>query len=89
MISRISARNRNLKTSKAPLESQAQGSSSFTNTATNQRGCPKDSKFRPDFQRVRGDRVAVYGGCRFEREWEDGGSDESGYESLKSGKLDG
>jgi|SRR6218665_578073 len=41
------------------------------------------SKFRSDFQRVRGYRVAVYNWCRLERKWEDGGSDESGYEFLK------
>ena len=36
-------RNRNLQTSKAPFESQAQSTSLFTSAAYNQRGCPKDS----------------------------------------------
>jgi len=31
--------NRNLQTSKAPLESQAQGTSLFTSAASNQKGC--------------------------------------------------
>src|ERR1043165_7585623 len=35
-------RNRNLQTSKAPLESQAQGTSLFTSAASSQRGCPKE-----------------------------------------------
>ena len=35
--------NRNLQTSKAPLESQAQGTSLFTIAASSQRGCPKIS----------------------------------------------
>jgi len=33
--------NRNLRISKAPLESQAQGTSLFTSAAWNQRSCPK------------------------------------------------
>src|SRR6218665_230762 len=36
--------SRNLQTSKAPLKSQAQGTSSFTSAASNQIGCPKDSQ---------------------------------------------
>jgi len=37
-------RNRNLGISRAPLKSQEyQGTSLFTSTATNQRGCPKGS----------------------------------------------
>jgi len=37
-------RNRNLKTSRAPLKNQAhQGTSLFTSAATNQRGFPKGS----------------------------------------------
>src|SRR6218665_2512369 len=35
--------NRNLQTSKAPLKSQAQGTSLFTSAASNQRGFPKNS----------------------------------------------
>jgi len=57
--------NRNLHTSKAPLESQMHGAILFTSAATNQRGCPSDivqRKLRSDFQRVREDRVAVKAG---------------------------
>ena len=35
-------RNRKLQTSKAPLKSQAQGTSLFTSAASNQRGFPKN-----------------------------------------------
>ena len=35
-------RNRKLQISKAPLESQAQGTSLFTSAASNQRGYSKD-----------------------------------------------
>ena len=38
-----SNRNRQLQTSKAPLKSQAQGTSLFTSAASNQRGFPKNS----------------------------------------------
>jgi len=33
--------HRHLKISRAPLKSQAQGTSLFMSAATNQRGCPK------------------------------------------------
>ena len=49
-------RNRNLKTSKAPLKSEAhQGTSLFTSAATNQRGVPKggQEKLRSEFQSTR------------------------------------
>ena len=39
--SRNRNRNRKLQTSKAPLKSQAQGTSLFTSAASNQRGFPK------------------------------------------------
>ena len=50
-------RNRHLGISRVPLKSQEhQGTSLFTSTATNQRGCPKGSpphiKLRSDFQMV-------------------------------------
>ena len=35
-------RNHNLQTSKAPLESQAQGTSLSTSAASSQKGCPKE-----------------------------------------------
>jgi len=34
--------NRNLQTSKEPLESQAQGPVLFTSASSSQRGCPKE-----------------------------------------------
>ena len=55
-------RNRNLKTSKALLRSQAhQGTSLFTSAATNQRGFPKGFKRSsgPNSRVPGGDRVAV------------------------------
>ena len=42
--------NRNLQTSKVPLKSQAQGTSLFTSTASNQRGCPKNSTWEAKVQ---------------------------------------
>jgi len=35
-------RNRNLQISKAPLESQAQGTRLFTSAASSQKGCPRE-----------------------------------------------
>src|SRR6218665_3879568 len=55
-------RNRNLRTSKALLKSQAhQGTSLFTSAATNQRGFPKGVKRSsgPNSRVPGGDRVAV------------------------------
>jgi len=55
-------RNSDLQISRAPFKSQAQGTSLFTSAATNQRGCRKgivQGKLRSNFQRVRGDRIAV------------------------------
>ena len=39
--------NRNLKISKSPLKSQAQGTSLFTSAASNKRGYPEDSPWDP------------------------------------------
>src|SRR6218665_521066 len=55
-------RSRNLRTSRAPLKSQAnQGTSLFTSAATNQSVFQRvvNGGLRSDFQRVRGDRVGV------------------------------
>src|SRR6218665_3427536 len=43
ILGRNRNRNRKLQTSKAPLKSQAQGTSLFTSAASNQRGFPKNS----------------------------------------------
>jgi len=40
-IELVRVRNRDLKISRSPLKSQAQGTSLFTSVATNHRGCPK------------------------------------------------
>lgn len=47
------------------IESQAHGISLLMTTATNNRGCPRDvrDRFRFDFQRVRGDKIAVTAGA--------------------------
>jgi len=68
-----------------PLKKQTQGTSLFTSAAISQKVV--QSKLTSDFQRVRGDRVAVKVGCRSEREWEDEGSDEPGWEILKRWHL--
>jgi len=60
--SSVFLQTRDLQTSKAPLKSQAQGTSLFMSTASNQRGYPKDhrlikkivrGRLRSGFQRVR------------------------------------
>ena len=56
VLSKVSARNRNhkLQISKAPLKSQAQGTSLFTSAASNQRGFPiVRGRLRSGCQRVR------------------------------------
>jgi len=58
--------NRNLQTSRAPLKSQAQGTSLFLSATSNQRGCPElvshvlvHGRFISGCQWVRGGRVAA------------------------------
>ena len=53
------ARNRNhkLQTSKAPLKSQAQGTSLFTSAASNQRGFPKNSPWEAQVRLPEGERI--------------------------------
>ena len=52
-------RNRNLKTSKAPLESQAQGTSLFTSAVSNQRGCQKNSPLEAQVWLPEGERRQI------------------------------
>ena len=49
-INKDTVPNRNLQTSKAPLKSQAQGTSLFTSAASNQRGFPKNSPWEAQVQ---------------------------------------
>jgi len=51
--------NCNLQTSKAPLKSQAQGTSLFTSAVSNQRGCPKDSLLKAPVQLPEGERRQI------------------------------
>src|SRR6218665_1208527 len=50
-------RNRKLQTSKAPLKSQAQGTSLFTSAASNQRGFPKNSPWEAQVRFPEGARM--------------------------------
>src|SRR6218665_2870311 len=50
-------RNRKLQTSKAPLKSQAQGTSLFTSAASNQRGFPKNSPWEAQVRFPEGERM--------------------------------
>src|SRR6218665_485039 len=50
-------RNRNLQTSKAPLKSQAQGTSLFTSATSNQRGFPKNSPWEAQVRFPEGERM--------------------------------
>src|SRR6218665_3033429 len=49
--------NRKLQTSKAPLKSQAQGTSLFTSAASNQRGFPKNSQWEAQVRLPEGERM--------------------------------
>lgn len=53
--------NRHLKTSTAPLESHAHGTSLFKRATSNQRGCPKSCR-RGSYPVARGGIVAVNAG---------------------------
>ena len=48
--------NRNLQTSKAPLNSQAQGTSLFTSAASNQKGCLNDGPWEAQVRLPEGER---------------------------------
>ena len=51
--------NHNLQTSKAPLKSQAQGTSLFTSAASNQRGCPRNSPWEAPVRLPEGERRQI------------------------------
>ena len=50
-------RNRKLQTSKAPLKSQAQGTSLFTSATSNQRSFPKNSPWEAQVRFPEGERM--------------------------------
>src|SRR6218665_3018455 len=50
-------RNRKLQTSKAPLKSQAQGTSLFMSAASNQRGFPKNNPWEAQVRFPEGERM--------------------------------
>src|SRR6218665_169511 len=52
-------RNRKLQTSKAPLKSQAQGTSLFTSAASHQRGFPKNSPWEAQVRLPEGERRQI------------------------------
>ena len=52
-------RNRKLQTSKAPLKSQAQGTSLFTSAALNQRGFAKNSPWEAQVRLPKGERRQI------------------------------
>ena len=62
--------NRNLQTSKAPLQSQAQGTSLFTSDATNQRGYPKSTNYHGTVTTTFRSRSIGYAGSK---SYKDGG----------------
>src|SRR6218665_3506060 len=77
-------RNRKLQTSKAPLKSQAQGTSLFTSAASNQRGFPKNSPWEaqvcfPEGERMRQIRGVVQRIVR--------GKLRSGCQKVRGGRL--
>ena len=55
----IGNRNRKLQTSKAPLKSEAQGTSLFTSAASNQRGFPKNSPWEAQVRLPEGERRQI------------------------------
>src|SRR6218665_3384753 len=52
-------RNRKLQTSKAPLKSQAQGTSLFTSAASNQWGLPKNSPWEAQVRYPEDERIVI------------------------------
>jgi len=79
-LNRNLSRNRNLQTSKAPLKSQAHGTSLFTSAASNQRGCPKNSPWEAQVRLPEGERrrqISRYGGWSLCGEWGERGWGES------------
>src|SRR6218665_4080433 len=77
-------RNRKLQTSKAPLKSQAQGTSLFTSAASNQRGFPKNSPWEAQVRFTEGERMRQIRGVfpRIVR-----GKLRSGCQKVRGGRL--
>src|SRR6218665_936420 len=77
-------RNRKLQTSKAPLKSQAQGTSLFTSAASNQRGFPKNSPWEAQVRFPEGERMRQIRGV-FQRIVR--GKLRSGCQNVRGGRL--
>ena len=77
-------RNRKLKTSKAPLKSQAQGTSLFTSAASNQRGFPNNSPWESQVRLPEGERMRQIRGV-FQRIVR--GELRSGCQKVRGGRL--
>src|SRR6218665_3169132 len=77
-------RNRKLQTSKAPLKSQAQGTSLFTSAASNQRGFPKNSPWEAQVRLPAGERMRQIRGV-FQRIVR--GKLRSGCQKVRGGRL--
>src|SRR6218665_3575880 len=76
--------NRKLQTSKAPLKSQAQGTSLFTSAASNQRGFPKNSPWDAQARLPEGERMRQIRGV-FQRIVR--GKLRSGCQKVRGGRL--
>src|SRR6218665_3547346 len=77
-------RNRKLQTSKAPLKSQAQGTSLFTSAASNQRGFPKNSPWEAQVRFPEGESMRQIRGV-FQRIVR--GKLRSGCQKVRGGRL--
>src|SRR6218665_2569798 len=77
-------RNRKIQTSKAPLKSQAQGTSLFTSAASNQRGFPKNSPWDAQVRFPEGERMRQIRGV-FQRIVR--GKLRSGCQKVRGGRL--
>src|SRR6218665_1264407 len=77
-------RNRKLQTSKAPLKSQAQGTSLITSAASNQRGFPKNSPWEAQVRFPEGERMRQIRGV-FQRIVR--GKLRSGCQKVRGGRL--
>src|SRR6218665_1422993 len=77
-------RNRKLQTSKAPLKSQAQGTSLFTSATSSQRGFPKNSPWEAQVRFPEGERMRQIRGV-FQRivRWKL----RSGCQKVRGGRL--
>src|SRR6218665_4069994 len=76
--------SRKLQTSKAPLKSQAQGTSLFTSAASNQRGFPKNSPWEAQVRLPDGERMRQIRGV-FQRIVR--GKLRSGCQKVRGGRL--